>query len=167
MCLCWGARASNGSDAAETLLSVLIRQAALNKLTIKIVQSVSYQHVFSDTTGALLLRNKHCLLVHIGSSMIFIAGRSQVLQTNYKCRVAVAHASQLLELNAQRALQRHHVVAISLLVLKPCRRSHLCRSLWSTPEPLLLRRWNFVRASCTLLSRHFFHTRTRLIGHMA
>ena len=34
MCLYRGARASNGSDAAETSLSVLVRWAALNKLTL-------------------------------------------------------------------------------------------------------------------------------------
>ena len=34
MCLYRCARASNGSDAAETSLSVLIRQAALNELTL-------------------------------------------------------------------------------------------------------------------------------------
>ena len=34
MCLYRGARATKGSDAAETLLSVLICQAALNELTL-------------------------------------------------------------------------------------------------------------------------------------
>ena len=122
-----------------------------------ILQSVSYRRVFSDITGALLLRKKHCSLVHVGSSMIFVAGRSQLL----------------VELNAHRALQRRHVVAISLLVLKPCRHTHLsvalCDPLLNSFHryPSLLCRWNLVRASCTLLSWHFVHTRTRLIGHMA
>ena len=39
---------------------------------------------------------KHCSLVHVISSMVFVAGRSQVLETNDKCWVVVVHSSQLL-----------------------------------------------------------------------
>ena len=54
---------------------------------------------------SLFLRKKYWSLVHVGSSMIFVAGRLQVLWTNYERRIVVAHASQLLvELNAHRAL---------------------------------------------------------------
>ena len=86
---------------------------------------------------SLLLRKKHWSLVHVGSSMIFVAGRSQVLRTNYKRRIVVAHASQLLvELNAHRALsapprsrdQPSRTEAMQTY-------SSLCRSLWSTSEP--------------------------------
>ena len=51
---------------------------------------------------------------------------SAVFPMCYKRRVVVAHALQLLvELNAHRAHKRCHVVAISLLILNPCRRTHL------------------------------------------
>ena len=73
-------------------------------VTIKIVQALA---IGEHSVTSLLLRKKHWSLVHVGSSMIFVAGRSQVLQTNYKRRVVVVHASQLLvELNAHRVLQR-------------------------------------------------------------
>ena len=137
-------------------------------ITIKIVQSVSYQCVFNDITGALLLQKKHCLRLYIDLYSWTLAGSLNQLQT----QGCSSHVSQLLELNAQRALQCHHIVAISLLMLKPCRRNHLSVALCDPllnrfhRYPWLLCWWNFVRASCTLLSRHFVHTRTRLIGYM-
>ena len=63
--------------------------------------------------------------------MIFVAGRSQVLRTKYKCRVVVAHVSQLLvELNVHRVLQ-HQPSRIETMQTY----SSLCRSPWSTSEP--------------------------------
>ena len=124
----------------------------------------------SDITGALLLACV-CQYQH---DLKFVGGCSQVIRTNYKHRVVVAHASQLLiELSAHRALQRCHIVAISLLVLDPCRRTHLSVTLCDPllnhyhRYPSLLCRWNLVTGSCMLLSRHFVRTRTRLIGHVA
>ena len=126
---------------------------------------------------ALLIR-KHCSLVDVRSSVVFVARRSQVLGTNDKRWVVVAHSSQLLvKLDAQR----RRVIAIRLLILKPCRRTNLLVALC---DPLvdffhrysvLFHRWTFVKggrgASSTLSSRHFIRPSTRygtgLIGHVA
>ena len=73
--------------------------------------------VTSDISGALLLEKKQSSLVHVGSSMIFVAGRSQILGTDSKCRVVVAHSSKLLiEFSGNTALQRCHVLAVHLIV---------------------------------------------------
>ena len=45
--------------------------------------------VFCDISGALLLEKKQSSLVHVGSSVIFVAGCSQILGTDNKCRVVV------------------------------------------------------------------------------
>ena len=45
--------------------------------------------VLCDISGARLLEKKQSSLVHVGSSVIFEAGRSHILGTNNKCRVVV------------------------------------------------------------------------------
>ena len=57
---------------------------------------LSDKYVFCDISGALLLFKKQSSLVHVSSSVIFVAGRSQILGTDNKCRVVVAHSSKLL-----------------------------------------------------------------------
>ena len=52
--------------------------------------------VFCDISGALLLEKKQSSLVHVVSSVIFVAGRSQILGTDNKYRVVVAHSLKLL-----------------------------------------------------------------------
>ena len=51
--------------------------------------------VFCHISGALRLEKKQSSLMHVGSSVIFVAGRSQILGTD-KCRVVVALSSKLL-----------------------------------------------------------------------
>ena len=87
-------------------------------ISVKVVQGLSYRCVFRHINGALFLEKKHCSLVHVGSSVIFVAGRSQILGTDNECSIVVAHSSKLLvELNAHRALQRCHVLMIHLIAL--------------------------------------------------
>ena len=46
--------------------------------------------VFCHISGALILERKEELsLVHVGSSVIFVAGRLQILGIDSKCRVVV------------------------------------------------------------------------------
>ena len=52
--------------------------------------------VFCHISGALLLEKKLSSLMHVGNSVIFVAGRSQILGTYNKCRVVVALSSKLL-----------------------------------------------------------------------
>jgi len=78
---------------------------------------LSDRQVFCHISGALLLGRKQSSLVHVGSSVIFVAGHSQILGTDNKCRVVVAHSSKLLiEFSGNTARQHCHVLAVNLTI---------------------------------------------------